>query len=105
MGLDFFLLRLDLREMVFTLNERVEIVLLFVQSRTYQVTTIPFEKIHPKHTVSRTGVANMFKKLQRTRSVVNNNKVGRPSVEDLVEGEVFAVKPQQSGRAVDRNHN
>lgn len=58
-----------------------------------------FEKFHPEHTVSRTGVANMFEKLQLT---------GRPPVEDLVGGDVFmhfAVKPQQSGRAVDRNHN
>lgn len=93
---------------MFTLNEKVEIVLLFLQRRTYQVTTMPFEKFHPEHIVSRTGVANMFEKFQLNGSVVNDNEVGRPLVEDLVEGEVlvhFAENPQQSGRAVDRNHN
>lgn len=58
---------------MFTLNERVETVLLLVQSRTYQVTTMLFEKFHPEHTVSRTGVANMFEKLQLTGSVVSDN--------------------------------
>lgn len=50
----------------------------------------------------------MFEKSQLTGSAVNDNKVGRPPVEDLVEGEVlmhFTVKPQQSVRSVDRNHN
>lgn len=51
LGLNFFLLRLDLREMVFTLNERVEIVFIFVQSRTYQVWfwTYSFKNWSGKH--------------------------------------------------------
>lgn len=89
---------------MFTLIEIVEIVLLFGQSRTYQGTAKLVKDIHPEPTVSRIAVANSVEKFQRTGSVENVSKVGRPLVEEDVLTQL-SVNPQQSVRAVVRNHN
>lgn len=90
------------------MDERVEIILLFGQIRTYQGTARQFNEIHPERTVSRTAVTDLVEKFQRTGSVMDDSRVGRPPVEEVIEEGVLAqisVNPQQSARAVARSHN
>lgn len=91
---------------MFTIEERVEMVLLFGQIRTYQGTARQFNENHPEHQVSRNGVANLISKFQRTGSVIDEHWSGRPTVDEVVEVGVFAelaINPQQSARVVARN--
>lgn len=94
--------------MVFSLEERVQIVLLFGQTGTYSGATDAFNERHPEHQITRKAVSNLVQKFHRTGSVVDEPRSGRPSTGELTEAGVlaeFSVNPQQSARRVAQQHN
>jgi hypothetical protein len=94
--------------MVFSLEERVEIVLLLGQTGTYSGATDTFKERHPEHQITRQAVSNLVRKFQRTGSVVDEPRSGRPSTDELTEAGIlgeYSVNPQQPARRVAQKHN
>lgn len=94
--------------MVFSVQERVEIVFLYGQHRSYNGTANAFNERHPDNPITRKAVTSLIIKFERTGSVLDEKRSGRPSTDNLTEVGVlaeFSTNPQQSAREVARNHN
>ncbi len=95
--------------MVFSTQERVEIVLLYGQyDRSYNATANAFNERHPEHNITRKAVSELIQKFMLTGSVSDKVRSGRPSTDELTEIAVLAqisINPQQSARDVADGQN